>query len=222
MFVGHYAAGLALKKVEKNAPLGLLFLAVQFVDILFFPFAVLGIERFKIVEHYTASTHFVLEYMPFTHSLVASVLWAAAVYLFIRFFPFKWKGNRKRIALVVAIAVLSHWFLDLIVHTPDLPLFTDASPKLGFGLWNNAVATYLLEAILLLIGLRLYLTENQGTTFWGKYGMVLFVGLMLIVNAVNIFGPPLGATISAMAASALFFYVAFAGVAHWLEKQRSA
>ncbi len=158
-----------------------------------------------MVEHYTASTHFVLEYMPFMHSPVASVPWTAAVYLFIRFFPFKWKGNRKRIALVVAIAVLSHWFLDLIVHTPGLPVSTDASPKLGFGLWNNAVATYLLEAILLLIGLRLYVTENQGTTFWGRYGMVFFIGLMLIVNAVNIFPRPLGSTVTAMAASAMFF-----------------
>jgi len=48
MFVGHYAAGLALKKYEKRASLGVLFLAVQFVDILFFPFVLLGIERINI------------------------------------------------------------------------------------------------------------------------------------------------------------------------------
>ncbi len=35
MFVGHYAASLALKRVEPKASLGWLFLAVQFVDILF-------------------------------------------------------------------------------------------------------------------------------------------------------------------------------------------
>jgi len=44
MFVGHYAASLALKSVNKNASLGILFLAVQFVDILFFPLVLLGIE----------------------------------------------------------------------------------------------------------------------------------------------------------------------------------
>jgi len=38
MFVGHYAASLTLKRVDKNASIGMLFLAVQFVDILFFPF----------------------------------------------------------------------------------------------------------------------------------------------------------------------------------------
>ena len=50
MFVGHYSAGLALKKYEKRASLGVLFLAVQFVDILFFPFVLLGIARVHIVE----------------------------------------------------------------------------------------------------------------------------------------------------------------------------
>jgi hypothetical protein len=64
MFVGHYAASLALKNVEKQVSLGLLFLAVQFVDILFFPFVLMGIERINIVENFTQSTQFELEYMP--------------------------------------------------------------------------------------------------------------------------------------------------------------
>ncbi len=57
MFVGHYAASLALKRFEKRASLGLLFLAVQFVDILFFPFVLLGLERINLVENCTQSTH---------------------------------------------------------------------------------------------------------------------------------------------------------------------
>ena len=72
MFVGHYAASLALKRVEKKASLGLLFLGAQFVDILFFPLVLLGIERINMIENYTQSTHFELEYMPYTHSLLAA------------------------------------------------------------------------------------------------------------------------------------------------------
>ena len=49
MFVGHYAAAFALKGKEKDASLGWLFIAVQFVDILFFPFAVWGLETMKFV-----------------------------------------------------------------------------------------------------------------------------------------------------------------------------
>ncbi len=67
MFVGHYAASLALKRFERRASLGLLFLAVQFVDILFFPLVVLGLERINLIENYTQSTHFELEYIP-THT----------------------------------------------------------------------------------------------------------------------------------------------------------
>jgi hypothetical protein len=78
MFVGHYAASLALKSVEQSASLGMLFLAVQFVDILFFPLVLLGVERMNIIENYTASTHFELVFMPYTHSLLAAFLWAGA------------------------------------------------------------------------------------------------------------------------------------------------
>ena len=37
MFVGHYAAAFVLKGKEPSASLGMLFIGVQLVDILFFP-----------------------------------------------------------------------------------------------------------------------------------------------------------------------------------------
>ncbi|MFQ5581415.1 MAG: hypothetical protein ACE5F3_02165 [Mariprofundaceae bacterium] len=216
MFVGHYAASLALKNVEKKASLGLLFLAVQFVDILFFPFVLLGIERINVVENFTQSTHFELEYMPYTHSMLASFLWAGFIYAVYRIVPLR----NKPVALVMGIAVLSHWFLDLIVHTPDLPLWSDASPKLGLGLWNNAIATYAFEAVLLVTGLWLYLRSTTATSFIGKYGMGVFVVILLLINAVNIFGPPFGDSKESLAISALAMYFLFAGVAHWLDGKR--
>jgi hypothetical protein len=170
VFVGHYAASLALKKFEKRASLGVLFLAVQFVDIVFFPFVLLGIERINIIENYTPSTHFQLEYMPFTHSLLASFLWASIAYAFFRWVVVKIRS----VALVMAIAVFSHWVIDLVVHTPDLPLWSDASMKLGLGLWNNAIVTYAVEAALLLGALLLYMKSTTATTRAGKYGMVIF------------------------------------------------
>src|SRR6056300_548007 len=97
MFVGHYAASLALKSFEQKVSLGVLFLAVQFVDILFFPFVLAGIERMNIVENFTQSTHFELEYMPYTHGLLASVLWAVAAYAVLR-----WLVVKKQSVAVVA------------------------------------------------------------------------------------------------------------------------
>jgi hypothetical protein len=217
MFVGHYAASLALKKFETRASLGLLFLAVQFVDILFFPFVLLGIERLNIVENFTESTHFELEYLPYTHSLLGSVFWAGAAYAL-----FRWVIVKKNsVALVVALAVFSHWVFDLLVHTPDLPLWSDASPKLGFGLWNNAIATYILEATLLVSALWLYLRSTSATTAVGKYGASGFVGFLLLVNAVNLFGPPMGDSQWGLAIFALTSYFLFAAIAFWLDTKRT-
>jgi len=217
MFVGHYAASLALKKVEPRASLGVLFLGVQFVDILFFPLVLLGVERMNIIENYTQSTHFQLEYLPYTHSLLGSLLWAVGAYALFRWVIVK----RRAVALVVAIAVFSHWVFDLVVHTPDLPLWSDASPKVGLGLWNNAVATYALEAALLLGALWLYLRSTSAVTTAGKYGMLVFVIALIMINAPNIFAPLVDERITSLAIFALSAYFLFAGVAFWLDKQRT-
>jgi hypothetical protein len=145
MFVGHYAVALALKKFEHRISLGVLFLAVQFVDILFMPLVLIGVEHMNVVPNFTESTHLELEYMPFTHSLVGSLFWAALAYA-----VFRWLIVRRHsAALVVALAVFSHRVLDLLTHTPDLPLWTDATLKVGLGFWNSAAATFSLEAIFL-------------------------------------------------------------------------
>jgi len=217
MFVGHYAASLALKRFEKRASLGVLFLAVQFVDIVFFPLVLLGIERLNVVENFTQSTHFELVYMPYTHSLVAFLIWSGLAYAIFRWIIVK----SHSVAAVVALAVMSHWLLDVIVHTPDMPLWSDASLKLGFGLWNNAIATYVLEAALLLAGLWLYMRSTKAVTKTGKYGMGIFVVLLLLINIANIFGPLGNDSKLALAVSALTAYFLFAAVAFWLDKNRS-
>jgi len=216
MFIGHYAAALALKRVEKKTSLGLLFLAVQFVDILFFPFVLLGIERLTIIPNYTESTHFKLEYMPYTHSLLASFIWAALTY-----YVFKTFTKKNSVALVMAVAVVSHWFMDLIVHTPDLPLWSDSSPKLGFGLWNHVVVSYVLEGALLFSGVWLYLQGTKAKTTGGKYGMIVFAVVLLIANSLNLFGPPPGDSKVVLALTGISGYFVFALVAFWLDRKRA-
>ena len=217
MLVGHYAASLVLKKFEQRVSLGVLFLAVQFVDILFAVFDLLGIERMNIVENFTQSTHFELEYIPYTHSLLASVLWAAAAYVL-----FRWVIVKKNsVAIIVALAVFSHWLFDLIVHTPDMPLWTDDSYKFGFGLWDSAIMTYALEAIILLAALWVYLRSTSASTAVGKYGMAVFVILLLLANIGIIFGPMLSDSKVALATTSLAFYFLLAAVAFWLDRKRS-
>lgn len=66
MFVGHYGVSFAAKGAEPNIPLWVLFLAVQFLDILWAPLILFGIERVRIVSGITESNPLDLYYMLFT------------------------------------------------------------------------------------------------------------------------------------------------------------
>jgi hypothetical protein len=221
MFIGHYAASFALKSCHKNASLGLLFIAVQFVDILFFPLTLLGIEHFRLIENFTEATHFSLDFMPYSHSLLATFIWGAVIFTFVYFIVFKHRQLRFKMAIVFAVAIMSHWFFDLLVHTPDLPLTTDNSLKVGFGLWNNDVLTYVLESVILIAGFYLYMRSSTGLTKIAKYGMPAFIIVLLGINIINIFGPLSpqdNETTTAISAVAAYFI--FALIAWFLDRNR--
>jgi len=221
MLIGHYAVALAAKRTEPRASLGLLFLAVQFADLLFFPLVVIGVESAQIVPNLTEASHFELESAPFTHGLLGSALTALAIYVGFRLLARR-SGVETRIPLVMAVAVMSHWALDVIVHTPDMAIVTGGDPVVGFGLWDSAIGTYLLEAVLILGGLWLYLQATAGTSRTARYGMVGFVAFMLLFNVLNLFqpAPDADASVSALAIPAVAGYLAFAGVALWLDRAR--
>jgi hypothetical protein len=129
LFTGHYSfsfAGRALagtdagKNNEKRIPLWLLFLAVQWIDVMWSIFVLLGIEKVRIVPGFTASNALDLYYMPYTHSLLGVLCWSVLAYVVCQLFP-QLRGMRT--GLIVAAAVFSHWILDLIVHIPDLALY---------------------------------------------------------------------------------------------------
>ena len=151
MFAGHYAASLALKRAEPRMPLWLLFIAVQFLDVLWAVFILTGIEKATVVPGLPGSP-LNLYYMPYTHSLIAALLWSAGAYALFRIIPIRSGTRRKTLALVLAAGVFSHFVFDLIVHRDDLGLLGN-SYKIGLGLWNYAWLAYILEAVLLVGGL---------------------------------------------------------------------
>jgi len=217
VFVGHYGVSFAAKRGDKTIPLWGLFLAVQLLDVVWGAFVLLGIEKARIVPGITASNPLDLYYMPYTHSLVAALLWSLGAYVAYRMI--RGFGASHRSALLVAIAVFSHWVLDVIVHRPDLPLIDDA-PKVGLGLWNYPAPAFLLEIAVLFSGMVLYLRSTTATTHVGRFGFPVFGVVMLIVQAMAFFGaPPPSDGVAAI--EALVFYAAFAAVAAWLERRRT-
>ena len=77
MFVGHYGVSFAAKKGDASVPLWVLFVAVQLLDFAWAPLVLLGVEKVRIVPGFTRTNALDLYYMPYTHSLVAAVLWSA-------------------------------------------------------------------------------------------------------------------------------------------------
>jgi hypothetical protein len=219
MFIGHYGVSLATKRVDARLPLGWLFLAVQLPDILWAVLFLLGIEKARIIPAQTAVRAVDLYYIPYSHSLVASLLWAAAIYALFRLLPSRAAGLRKAtVAIAMALAVLSHFVLDVVVES-NLPLY-DNSAKIGLGLGNYAIAAYIVEGLILVAGLFLYLRSTTPKNLTGRYGMIVFVIVMLAFNLV-MFGPP-PTNLQFVALSSLGSFLMMAGVAFWLDRQRRA
>jgi hypothetical protein len=121
---------------------------------------------------------------------------------------------------VLALVVLSHWFLDLVVHRPDLPLAPGSDVKVGFGVWDSVPGTLLLEGALFVIGVRFYLRGSQAldrTGHWALYGLL---ALLLASYVATAFGPP-PPSVPAIAAVGLAGGAVTAAWGYWIDRHRT-
>lgn len=212
MLAGHYAAAFAGKAAQPKVPLWLLFVAAQLVDLVWGLLVLVGVERASL-DYAQPSNPMVAEYMPYTHSLLGTAV-AATLAGFLA-----WKvWASRRGAIVVALVVLSHWFLDLLVHRPDLTL-AGSEPKLGFELWNYPLIAQSLELGLLLLSLMLLRSLARPTAQQARVVWILF-GSLVFVQFYAIFAPP-PPNVPQMAASLLLVWAALPGLAAWLESRRT-
>ena len=214
MFIGHYGVSFIAKAYKPALPLWLLFLAVQLVDVFWAVFVLIGIEKVRIVPGITATNPLDLYYMPYTHGLVTSLIWAMAAIVACRMLL---RITKWGTAVIVGLAVLSHWVLDLVVHRHDLPLYANVH-KVGFGLWNYPVSAFALEVLLLAGGMYLYARNTRAITRGGIYGILVFGLLMIGIQLMVFFGAP-PTSDSEVAISALISYFLFAAIAFWLERK---
>jgi hypothetical protein len=154
---------------------GWLVLAALLSDFLLGIFALMGLEHATVPPDY-AARHYLLFTFPYSHGLLALLLWAlVAAFLISRVYG----SDRSRIWIVVALVVLSHFLLDGLVHVAGLPLATENSPKLGLGLWNHMPLELSIETVMAIAGVALYLKlSGSGAPVLGRYGMVIFVALV--------------------------------------------
>jgi hypothetical protein len=185
MFVGHFAVGLGAKRLTPQTSLGTLFLAAQFIDLLWPTFLLTGLERVEIEPGNTVVTPLNFVHYPWTHSLLMVIGWAvltggaAAV-----------AGRSQKPAFILGGLVLSHWLLDALSHRPDLPVLPGGGPLVGLGLWNSLPATLAVELALFGIGIVLYAratTPRDRRGQWGFWGLAVFLPAVYLAN---VFGPP--------------------------------
>jgi membrane-bound metal-dependent hydrolase YbcI (DUF457 family) len=220
MFIGHYGMAFALKRAEPKLSLGTLFLAVQLVDLAWGATILLGWERVVIAPGWTAASPLQFVSYPITHSLLAAGLWAAAAGIAWYTWPTRDTSRHGRAALVVALAVASHWFLDAVVHVPDLPLAGDDTRKIGLGLWNSIPLTFTVELALLGIGLALYLTGGSRKHPVRRAWAVGFTAVLAAAYVATTLGPP-PPSVEAMGVSAIVMLLALAATGAWIDRGRA-
>lgn len=171
MYIGHYAVAIAAKKKFKQIPLWLLFVSVQFLDLLAFILIMFGIEKIHYTGNQNPFYRTAIEYLPYSHSLFFSIIFALITFLVFR------KFKNKIWGIVLAIGLLSHWFIDFLFQKSNLPLFLNQY-KVGLGLWDFPLFSYSIEIILVAIA-GYYLYKNKNI----KINRPSFLFLILIMFA---------------------------------------
>jgi hypothetical protein len=217
MFVGHYSVAFAAKSEKNKIPLWVLFIAVQFLDYIWATLVLLGIEKLRVIKGFTAGSMLDSYFHPYSHSLIAAIFWSVVAAIVYKTVCSRHGClYRKYAALIVGLAVFSHWVLDLIAHPRDLAIY-DNTWKVGFGLWNYRDPEFALEVALLAIGIMLYLKRNVMPVI--RKGAVIAFGVALVVIQIgDTYVPRNPLTDKATAIGVWVFYTLFVVVAFLIEK----
>ena len=141
--INHAVTALVVKKKYPQAPLLLLLISVQLMELLWVTFNFIGIE-YSMTEPTVSSVLDVhLTHMPYSHSIVSTLIVATIACHVIS----KWL-NKPKIAIATAIAITSHVVLDLLTHNRDIALapFLDFN-KLGLGLYAVPIVAFVVEML---------------------------------------------------------------------------
>ena len=184
MFIGHFALALAAKRAAPRVSLGVLFAACQLPDLVWPVLLLAGAERVRIAPGATAFNPLEFTHYPITHSLLATLGWAALAGAL-----YAWWRRDRRGAAAVALLVASHWVLDWVTHRPDLPLYPGGA-RVGLGLWDSVAGTLAVECALFAAGLGLYLAAARPRGAVRRVALGTLVLLLLGIYLGGVGGPP--------------------------------
>jgi hypothetical protein len=183
VFIGHFAAGFALHRRVRQAPLGVVLLGTALLDLLHGVYRLAGVEH-VVVHEPAIFANWELVEIGFSHSLLVSLLYAATAAALAG----RWWGSRA-IGAAVGAAVFSHYVLDVLTHHADMPvvgLGAAADLKVGTDLAAHPLPFFLVELGWCLAAWALYDTGNRR--------LLATLLVLLAVWANNVFGfslPPI-------------------------------
>ncbi|HET9823962.1 MAG TPA: metal-dependent hydrolase [Chitinophagaceae bacterium] len=185
MFIGHYGVGLAGKAIDTRPSLGTMFLAAQWLDLLWPVFVLAGLEKFSIVPGNTVLTPLRFDYYPWSHSMLMAINWG--VLLAIIYFI---STKNARGGILIGFLVFSHWLLDWFVHAADLQLTPFSQTRVGLELWNYKWPEIILESLIFVAGAVIYLKRTSAKNKTGKWVVWALFIFLVVVHFMNTFGPP--------------------------------
>ena len=219
MFIGHYAPALVAATMRRAPRLGPLFIAAQLVDIAFFLLALAGVEHYAIQPWFTTMSPFDLYDMRWSHSLLGTLGWAAGFALVVRL-----TGGGKDAAWIGAGVVASHWFLDLLVHAPDLTIAGGAR-RFGLGLWNHPYVAMPLELGITAAALTFYANRTRPRDRRGDAALLLLTVALVAFQLIDWLGPRAGEAIdpapAATSLTALAAYTILTVFSWWVASTRT-
>src|SRR5687767_10123437 len=179
MFVGHLAVALAAKPLGPRVPLAALVAGSFGLDLLWPLLLMAGVEQVRVDPGNTAFTPLAFDSYPWSHSLAMVLVWGVLAGMLAYS-----AMQRARAAVLVSLAVISHWALDFLTHRPDLPVWPGGR-EFGLGLWNSIPGTLIVEGLMFLMAIEVYRRAYRPRRALGSW---LFRILILVSLAIWVSG----------------------------------
>lgn len=185
MIAGHFGFAAGVKATEQQAPLWALMLATVWLDVVFVPLLLTGIETLEPVAGAGGGYGGSVIHADYTHSLVGAAVLSAGFGA-----PFVYRRG-LRSGVVLALVSFSHWVLDLVMHRADMPLLPGDLgnfPRFGLGLWQFPQAAIAVEAVLVVAGAWLYhrAARSVSKAAGGSMMRADIAGLLVVIGGLGV------------------------------------
>ncbi|MDD5712723.1 MAG: hypothetical protein PHY31_08205 [Smithellaceae bacterium] len=167
--INHAATGLIIKKIYPGVSLGPILVSVQLIEIIWVILNLVGVEKTKTENSVTSVSDVHLEYMPFSHSVVSTLVLAAVTW------GLAWYFMDAKMGAALALGICSHLVLDLVSHSRDIVVAPFLkSGKFGLGLYEKPAVAFVFETA-------------YGVLCWWIYGgSIVLLGIIVFFNLANV------------------------------------